>query len=86
MHPVDLAEEAVRIVSEGAEPAKLVAAAGGDRRALESARDFLASRLHADPADLQASAGLTLLNRAIAEVPPSDPFDWRVRWAQHRKP
>lgn len=65
----------------------LLAAAGGDRQALERARNQVASRLRAVSDDWEATAALTLLNRALASMPRPDPLDWRVRWSQRfRKP
>ncbi|MGI8492946.1 MAG: hypothetical protein ACR2KC_05910 [Acidimicrobiales bacterium] len=60
--------------------------AGDDRAALEAARDRLVARLRADQADFDATGGLALLNRALATYGWSEPFDWKQRWAQHRKP
>ncbi len=64
----------------------LVAAAGGDRAALEEARRRYALRLHGRSDDWEATAALNLLNRALSKLGPTDPFDWRERWARHRKP
>ncbi len=64
----------------------LVSAAGGDRQLLEAARDKVAARLHGRADDWDATAALTMLNRALSRMPRTDPLDWRVRWAHHRKP
>jgi len=65
----------------------LCAAAGGDRAALEAARDEVATRVHRAVDDFEATAALTLLNRALSAQPRIDPLDWRVRWTQRfRKP
>lgn len=65
---------------------RLVVAADGDRAALEAARDRLAVRLRINQADFEATGALTLLNRALAAYGWIEPFDWKRRWAQHRKP
>jgi hypothetical protein len=64
----------------------LIASVGADRQALGSARDQVARHLHHQIDDFQATAALTVLNRALSRVPIVDPLDWRVRWAKHRKP
>jgi hypothetical protein len=66
--------------------AKLVALVGPDRHALEAARDQVAAQLHRQVDDFQATATLTLLNRAVSDSPIVDPLDWRVRWSKGRKP
>ena len=74
---------------EGGEPAnvtEMLHLAGEDRKALEEARNAVAGRLHDRPDDYQATAALRTLNRTIAELGWVDPYDWKVRWAQHRKP
>jgi hypothetical protein len=65
---------------------KLIAAVGADRHSLEMARDQVAAQLHRRVDDFQATATLTLLNRALSGIPIVDPLDWRVRWSRHRKP
>lgn len=66
---------------------QLLAVAGGDRKAVEQARDRAASRVHAHVDDFDATAALQLLNRVLAELPIHDPLDWRVRWTQRfRRP
>ena len=64
----------------------LIASVGPDRKALAGARDQVAQRLHRQNDDFEATAALTVLNRALSRVPIVDPLDWRVRWAKHRKP
>ncbi|MHB1534019.1 MAG: hypothetical protein ACYC1D_05290 [Acidimicrobiales bacterium] len=66
--------------------AELTAAAGDDLGALEAARDRYARHLHGRSDDWEATAALTLLNRAVASVGKRDPFDWKERWGRHRKP
>jgi hypothetical protein len=65
---------------------KLIAFAGGDRPGIEAARDLVAAHLHEHVDDWDATATLTLLNRALSRIPRNDPLDWRVRWSRHRKP
>jgi hypothetical protein len=65
---------------------QLIAEAGPDRGAIESARDRVAADLHRNVGDWQATATLTVLNRALSRMPRTDPLDWRVRWSKHRKP
>jgi hypothetical protein len=62
--------------------AALVEAAGGDRAALEEARNRVARRLHGHAGDWPATAALGLLNRALVSTGWSDPYDWRIRWSQ----
>jgi hypothetical protein len=65
----------------------LSAAANGDRRIIEAARDNVAAHLHVVVDDWSATATLTLLNRTLAMMPRTDPLDWRVRWTQRfRRP
>jgi hypothetical protein len=65
----------------------LSAAAAGDRRIIEAARDSVAAHLHDAVDDWNATATLTLLNRTLAGMPRTDPLDWRVRWTQRfRRP
>jgi hypothetical protein len=67
--------------------ALLIAEAGGDRAAVEAARDRVAAHLHRAVDDYEATATLQLLNRALSRMPRVDPLDWRVRWHQRfRKP
>ena len=65
---------------------EVVDAAGGDRSVLEAARDRLAAQVRRRVDDFEATAALRTLNRALSELPPSDPFDWQVRWERKRKP
>ncbi|MDQ6839071.1 MAG: hypothetical protein M3137_12265 [Actinomycetota bacterium] len=65
---------------------ELVVMAGENRNALETARDRVAYRLHGHPGDYASTAALTLLNRALVRYGWSERYDWKVRWAQHRKP
>ncbi|MDQ2729809.1 MAG: hypothetical protein M3Y91_18575 [Actinomycetota bacterium] len=69
-----------------ASEAELVVMAGDDRDALEAARDRVAYRLHGHAGDHAATAALTLLNRALVRYGWSERYDWKVRWAKHRKP
>jgi len=76
--------------AEGANPDgavdALISAAGDDRAALEEARNRYALRLHGRSDDWEATAALTLLNRALAVLGTQDPFDWKERWSRRRKP
>jgi hypothetical protein len=67
--------------------ASLLSTAGGDRRAIETARDQVAGQLRARVDDFEATATLQLLNRVLSHLPIHDPLDWRVRWNQRfRRP
>ena len=67
--------------------ADVLAAAAGDRRTVEAARDLVAARVHAKVDDFEATATLQLLNRVLSRLPIHDPLDWRVRWTQRfRRP
>jgi hypothetical protein len=66
--------------------ARIIDLAGGDRQLVEAARDQVAAYLHTRVDDWDATATLTLLNRALSKMPRTDPLDWRVRWSRHRKP
>lgn len=80
----ELAEQGV---PAGDAMADLLAAAGGDRRTVETARDQVAARIRARVDDFEATATLQLLNRVLSRLPIHDPLDWRVRWTQRfRKP
>lgn len=85
-----VALEAANLAKDGvdrdAAVAAIIAAAGGDRGRIEAARDQVAARLTEAVDDWDATATLTLLNRTLSILPRQDPLDWRVRWAQHRKP
>jgi hypothetical protein len=66
---------------------ELLAAAAGDRRAIEVARDQMAARIRARVDDFEATAVLQLLNRSLSLLPIDDPLDWKVRWTQRfRRP
>lgn len=80
------AADLTRESDQAAAADKLIVLAGSDRQALETARDRVAAQLHRSVDDFEATATLTLLNRAMAGIPIVDPLDWRVRWAKHRKP
>lgn len=69
-----------------ASESELVVLTGDDRGALEAARNRVAYRLHGHPDDYTATAALTLLNRALVRYGWSERYDWKVRWAKHRKP
>ena len=68
-------------------PAELLAAAGGDRSQVETARDLMAARVRARVDDFEATACLQMLNRALSKLPIHDPLDWKPRWGQRfRRP
>jgi hypothetical protein len=86
-----LAEQAIELAASGERPdasaEELLRVADGDRATVEAARNLLAARLHASVGDWSATAGLSLLNRALATMPRHDPMDWRVMWGQRfRRP
>ncbi len=84
----DLAAELVRAGASVPDAAEaLTAAAGGDRRRIELARDRAAAQVGARVDDFEASAVLQLLNRVLSHVPVKDPLDWKPRWGQRfRRP
>jgi hypothetical protein len=88
--PEAIASQATELARSGTSDSAaktLAAAAGGDRRTIEAARDHVASHLHNKVDDWDATAALTLLNRTLADMPRHDPLDWRVRWTQRfRRP
>ena len=57
-------------------------AAAGDRQELERARADLVGRISARSDDFEATAELSRVNKALAELGRVDPFSWRHR----RKP
>lgn len=74
-------------VTAGATGDELLDVAGGDRKVVETARDRVAAKLARAVDDFEATATLTLLNRALAGLPIHDPLDWKVRWSQRfRRP
>ena len=87
--PEAIGSKARELAGSGADgaPEAVIADAGGDRALLEAARDQMAARVRAAVDDFGATAALTLLNRALSDLPRHDPLDWRVRWTQRfRKP
>jgi hypothetical protein len=77
----------VTLAKEGGGPEALWEAAGDNRVAVEAARDHVAARIHRSVDDWDATAALTLLNKALSDMPRTDPLDWRVRWTQRfRRP
>ncbi|HLI24432.1 MAG TPA: hypothetical protein VKU91_05725 [Acidimicrobiales bacterium] len=61
---------------------ELIQLARGDRVALTEARQALVGRLHAHSDDHDATAGLLVINRALARLGWVDPYCWKNR----RKP
>lgn len=57
-------------------------AQAGDRKGLEQAQTDLVRRLHERSDDFQATAALSLINKALAAVGWTDPYSWKHR----RKP
>jgi len=83
-----LAEKAVRLaIAAGAghkplEDAVGELAAGGNREGLERARAELVARIYRRSDDYDATAALSLVNRALAAIGWYDPYSWKHR----RKP
>ena len=84
--PEGSAQRAAEVARAGGTTEAIIEAAAGDRASLESARDRMAAMVRRRVDDFEATAALRLLNRALSEMPPVDPFDWQVRWERHRKP
>jgi hypothetical protein len=64
---------------------ELIRLAGGQRPPLEHARDDLVRRLRLHSDDYDATAGLTVVNAALAEIGWPAPFIWEARkWRLHR--
>lgn len=84
--PRELSLQAAEVARAGGTTEAIIDAAGGDRASLESARDEVAASVRRRVDDFESTAALRLLNRALSEMPPTDPFDWQVRWERHRKP
>jgi hypothetical protein len=68
-------------VAEQTEPVRELLAVG-DRQDLERARAELVRRIYQRSDDYQATAALTLVNKALATVGWPDPYNWKHR----RKP
>jgi hypothetical protein len=65
---------------------ELIRLADDDAAALQAARQLLVQRLATNSNDYAASAGLTLINAALARVGWSDPVAWKPRvWRISRK-
>jgi len=84
--PDTIAGDVIGVAKAGGTTDEVAAAAGGDRAVVEAARDRVASQVRRRVDDFEATAALRTLNRALAELPPTDPFDWQVRWERRRKP
>lgn len=84
--PEELALQAAEVALAGGTSEAIIEAAGGDRAAIEAARDRVAISVRRRVDDFESTAALRLLNRALSEMPPTDPFDWQVRWERRRKP
>lgn len=81
-----LCARALELSPGDASESELVVMAGDDRDALEAARNRVAYRLHGHADDYTATGALTLLNRALVRYGWTERYDWKVRWAKHRKP
>ena len=79
-------DDVIGVAGRGGSTDAIVEAAGGDRAVLESARDRVAVQVRRRVDDFEATATLQALNRALSELPPTDRFDWQVRWERRRKP
>jgi hypothetical protein len=82
---------AAELSRDGTSPAEaaaeVLAAGGGDRKAVEAGRDLVAARVRTRVDDFEATATLQMLNRVLQNLPIHDPLDWRVRWGQRfRRP
>ena len=84
--PDTLAGDVIGVAKAGGTSDEVADAAGGVRAVLEAARDRVAEQVRRRVDDFEATAALRTLNRALAESPPTDPFDWQVRWERRRKP
>jgi hypothetical protein len=78
----DLAIELGPTTDGEAAVARLVEAAGGDRAAIEAARDEVARRLHGNAGDWAATSALGLLNKTLVSMGWYDKYDWKIRWSQ----
>jgi hypothetical protein len=79
--PLAVAERAITLATDGdrnGAVSELIRLAG-DVDSLERARDVLVRRLDAKSDDYQATAGLTLLNAAIATVGPKAGVTWKPK-------
>jgi hypothetical protein len=77
----DLAERAIALATSGdrnGAVSELVESAG-DVDALEEARGVLVGRIQARSDDYEATAGLTLLNAAIAAAGPKAEVTWKPK-------
>lgn len=81
-----LTGDVVGVAKAGGTTDQVADSAGGDRGVLEAARDRVAAQVRRRVDDFEATAALQTLNRALADSPPTDPFDWQVRWERRRKP
>ena len=77
----DLAERAITLATSGDRDGAVSELIGmaTDVDALEQARDLLVRRIQARSDDYQATAGLTLLNAAIAAAGPTAVVTWKPK-------
>lgn len=80
------AGDPAEVARSGGSVEDIIDAAGRDRAVLEAARNRVAAQVRRRVDDFDATAALGALNRALSELPPTDPFDWQVRWERRRKP
>jgi hypothetical protein len=87
--PERISERAIALAADGNRDAavnELVRLAGDDPEPLEAGRKVLVKRLSLNSNDYAASAGLTLINAALAKVGWADPVAWKPRvWRISRK-
>ena len=81
MPSVDLAERSIALAASGDRNGAVneLVDAAGDVDALEEARDLLVRRIQARSDDYEATAGLTLLNAAIATAGPKAEVTWKPK-------
>ena len=81
MPATDLAERAIALATSGDRNGAVsdLVESAGDVDALEEARDLLVRRIQARSDDYEATAGLTLLNLAIAAAGPKAEVTWKPK-------
>ena len=84
--PEALTQQILEMAASGGSADDVIEVAGGDRGAVEAARDQVAARVRRRVDDYESTAALRLLNRVLSEMPRHDPLDWQVRWERRRKP
>ena len=81
MPSTDLAERAIALATSGDRNGAVneLVESAGDVDALEEARGLLVRRIQARSDDYEATAGLTLLNAAIATAGPKAEVTWKPK-------